>query len=122
MERLLSRRDYLAVAGGRKAGRPAFLVQALERPEGGPARFGFTVTRKIGNAVVRNRVRRRLREAVRLIGRSAANPGTDYVLVGRPAALHRSFDRIVSDLAGALAELGGRATTSPPGRRDRAEP
>ncbi|MCC6737258.1 MAG: ribonuclease P protein component [Bauldia sp.] len=116
MDRLLARRDYLAVAKGRKVGRPSFLVQALERGTDGPARFGFTVTRKIGNAVVRNRVRRRLKEAVRLIGRSAARPGTDYVLVGRPGALGRSFDRILADLAGALAELGGRAaTTTPPG-------
>ena len=114
MDRLLSRKEYLAVAKGRRLGRPSFLLQALERSAEGPPRFGFTVTRKIGNAVVRNRVRRRLKEAVRLIGRSAARPGTDYVLVGRPAALDRSFDRILADLAGALAELGARATTSPP--------
>jgi ribonuclease P protein component len=114
LDRLTSRRDYLAVAKGRRAGRPAFLIQALARPAEGPPRFGFTVTRKIGNAVVRNRVRRRLREAVRLIGHSAATPGTDYVLVGRAGALDRSFDRILADLAGALAELGGRRTTSPP--------
>jgi len=114
LERLLTRRDYLAVAKGKRVGRPSFLIQALERPAGGPPRFGFTVTRKIGNAVVRNRVRRRLKEAVRLIGRSAAIPGTDYVLVGRAGALDRSFDRIIADLAGALAELGARGTTSPP--------
>ncbi len=114
MDRLLARREYLAVAKGRKAGRPAFLIQALDREADGPPRFGFTVTRKIGNAVVRNRVRRRLKEAVRLIGRSAARPGTDYVLVGRRGALDRSFDRILADLAGALAELGARATNSPP--------
>jgi ribonuclease P protein component len=114
LDRLLSRKEYLAVAKGKRLGRPAFLLQVLDRNAEGPARFGFTVTKKIGNAVVRNRVRRRLKEAVRLIGRSAARPGTDYVLVGRSGALHRSFDRILADLAGALAEPGAPGATSPP--------
>lgn len=67
-----------------------------------PARFGFTVTKKIGNAVVRNRIRRRLKEAVRLHGALAARPGTDYVLVGRRAALDQPFDELVADVVGAI--------------------
>jgi ribonuclease P protein component len=70
-----------------------------------PARFGFTVTKKIGNAVVRNRIRRRLREAVRLVGASRAVPGTDYVLIGRRAALTLPFARLVSDLTSGIAAL-----------------
>lgn len=70
-----------------------------------PARFGFTVTKKIGNAVVRNRIRRRLREAVRLAGAMAAEPGTDYVLIGRTAALTLPFDRLIADLTSGIAAL-----------------
>lgn len=120
MDRLLSRPQYLAVAKGRKAGRPALLLQALSRDSAdGPPRFGFTVTKKTGNAVVRNRIRRRLKEAVRRIGRSAAAPGTDYVLVGRRGAVDRSFERILSDLSGALADV--RSGTQSSSRERRAE-
>ena len=91
MERLKQRADFLAAAAGAKASgaRPAaaFVLQARERGDAAPSRFGFTVSKKVGNAVERNRVRRRLREIVR---RSAALPraaGHDYVLIGRRAAL-----------------------------------
>jgi ribonuclease P protein component len=70
-----------------------------------PARFGFTVTKKIGNAVVRNRIRRRLREAVRLGGAKEAVPGTDYVLIGRRAALTLPFARLVADLTSGISAL-----------------
>lgn len=72
-----------------------------ETPDG-PPRFGFTVTKKTGKAVVRNRIRRRLREAVRLHAAGAADQGCDYVLVGRPAALDAPFGEIVAELAKAL--------------------
>lgn len=106
MERLKKRAAFRAVAGGRRVTRPGFVLQALDGPEGAgerPARFGFTVTKKIGNSVVRNRIRRRLREAVRLS--SGANPGTDYVLIGRRAALTLPFDRLVADLMSGYAAL-----------------
>jgi len=89
--------------------RPGFLLQALKaaRQAGSqPPRFGFTVTKKLGGAVVRNRIRRRLREAVRLAGDGAA--GTDYVLVGRHAALTLPFERLVADLRSGLNELAKR--------------
>ena len=61
MERLRQRADFIAAAGGRKLATAAFVLQARERDDGGPARVGFTVSKKVGNAVERNRVRRRLR-------------------------------------------------------------
>lgn len=81
---------------------PAFVLQARHRTDDKPARVGFTVSRKVGNAVERNRVRRRLREAVRLSGHERMRPGHDYVLIGRRAALGTSFDRIQEELNRAL--------------------
>ncbi len=68
-------------------------------------RFGFTVTKKIGNAVERNRIRRRLREMVRLAAGGRARAGHDYVLIGRRAALKLPFDRMVQDFDGALRRI-----------------
>jgi ribonuclease P protein component len=97
------------VARGRKVTRPGFVLQALPSAESarGP-RFGFTVTKKTGNAVVRNRIRRRLREAVRLSAADIAAPGVDYVLIGRRAALTLPFDRLVDDLRSGLGAIGRR--------------
>ena len=74
----------------------------------------ITVTKKVGGAVVRNRIRRRLREAVRLAG--DGEPGTDYVLIGRHAALTLQFDRLIADLRSGLKELSRRqvAANRPP--------
>ena len=68
MERLTQRADFLAAASGIKTTAAAFVLQARKRVDEGPARFGFTVSKKVGNAVERNRVRRRLREIVRIAG------------------------------------------------------
>lgn len=69
-------------------------------------RLGITVTRKVGKAVARNRIRRRLREAARLVLPRHAAPDGDYVLIGRPATLQRPFALLVSDLGDALRRLG----------------
>ena len=102
MERLRQRADFLAAATGVKIPAAAFVLQAKRRGDQGPARFGFTVSKKVGNAVERNRVRRRLREIVRLIGAVRIRAGHDYVLVGRRAALALPFERIKQDFDGAV--------------------
>jgi ribonuclease P protein component len=107
MERLRQRADFLAAAGGRKVATAAFVLQARERGDGGPVRVGFTVSKKVGNAVERNRVRRRLRELVRLSAAPKLRAGSDhdYVLVGRRAALTLPFEQMTQDLDGALRRL-----------------
>ncbi len=73
--------------------------------EGGPVRVGFTVSKKVGNSVERNRVRRRLRELVRTSAGVALRSGHDYVLVGRRAALKLPFDRMRTEFDSALRRL-----------------
>jgi ribonuclease P protein component len=122
VEWLKRRSDFRAVADGTRASGRAFVLQARQRAEDGPIRVGFTVSRKVGNAVERNRVRRRLREIVRLSAAAGAGqlrPGHDYVLIGRRAALAASFGEMVQELDAALNRLdarGSRGTGS--ARRD----
>jgi ribonuclease P protein component len=107
LSRLTRRSEFLRVAGrGRKAARPALVLQALPQPEG-PVRVGFTATKKIGNAVARNRAKRRLRAAARLTLTADTLPGGwDLVLIARDGTAGRSWDRLLSDLRGALRHLG----------------
>ena len=105
MERLRQRADFLAAASGPRAPAAAFVLQMRRRDDEGPARFGFTASRKVGTAVERNRARRRLKEMVRLAAMERVSPGYDYVLVARRAALTRPFDSLVEDLSGALRRL-----------------
>jgi ribonuclease P protein component len=113
MERLKQRADFLAAAAGAKAPGAAFVLQARERADSAPSRFGFTVSKKVGNAVERNRVRRRLREVVRCSAALTRASGHDYVLIGRRAALGAPFDRMIADFASALKRVHGRATKNP---------
>jgi ribonuclease P protein component len=108
MERLRQRADFLAAASGIKIPAAAFVLQARKRSDTGPARFGFTVSKKVGNAVERNRVRRRLREIVRLSAANRLHAGHDYVLVGRRAALNLPFNRMTQDFEGALRRVHAR--------------
>jgi ribonuclease P protein component len=112
---LKNRAEFGRVRGGRKWGSDAFLLEAKARiAPTGPAgsstapkgpRFGFTVTKKIGGAVERNRIRRRLKEAVRAVPAGHAKDGFDYVLVARRAALEIDFRKLQHDLETALAKV-----------------
>jgi ribonuclease P protein component len=108
MERLKQRADFLAAAAGPKAPATGFVLQMRERGDAVPSRVGFTVSKKVGNAVKRNRVRRRLREIARGSAPLCSADGHDYVLIGRQAALELSFDRMVADFAGALKRVHGK--------------
>jgi ribonuclease P protein component len=101
----LRRSDFLAAATGSKVPTAGFVLQARQRDQDGPVRVGFTVSRKVGNAVERNRVRRRLKEAVRLSGATGLPSGHDYVLIGRRAALSLPFEQITEDFKRALRRL-----------------
>src|SRR5690349_14619715 len=109
MERLKRRADFVAAASGRKAPAAGFVLQARARGEHGPSRVGFTVSKKVGNAVERNRVRRRLRELVRLSGSAFMTEGHDYVLIGRREALKLPFERMTQDFSRALTRVHGAA-------------
>ncbi len=118
MDRLRRRADFLAVADGARASGPAFVVQLRPREDSGPIRVGFTVTKKNGTATERNRIRRRLRELVKRLDVITMRPHSDYVLVGRRAALTRDFSAMIEDLRGALARLdrSNAASDPQPGR------
>ena len=136
MERLKKRADFAAAARGRRIEKPGFVLQAAAQrhgPSDGPrhapsdktARFGFTVTKKLGNAAMRNRIRRRLKEAVRIAGADHATAGMDYVVVGRRAALSLPFDRLTADLVDGLKRLSAvqveaapAGSSAQPGRAD----
>jgi ribonuclease P protein component len=105
MDRLRQRADFLAVANGPRMNSAAFVVQSRVRGDDGPVRVGFTVTKKVGTATERNRVRRRLRELVKRLDVISMRPHSDYVLVGRRAALTRDFATMLDDLHSALHRL-----------------
>jgi ribonuclease P protein component len=105
MDRLRQRADFLAVANGARVSAAAFTLQGRHRDDLGPIRVGFTVTKKNGNAPERNRIRRRLREAVRRLDLMAMRPHHDYVLVGRRAALTCDFNTMLDDLRSALQRI-----------------
>lgn len=105
--RLRKRAEFLAAARGRRLHAAAFSLQAAPRQpaDDAPPRFGLTVTKKEGNAVVRNRLRRRLREALRVTPALPAVPGHDYVIVARRDSLKIAFSRMQHELAQALSRV-----------------
>jgi ribonuclease P protein component len=104
---LKRRAEFLrAAASGRKAAVGGVVLQALARPDTDRARLGFTVTRKIGNAVVRNLTRRRLKEAARLVLKERPLTGVDLVLIGRDSTRERDFTVLQDDIRRALDRTG----------------
>jgi ribonuclease P protein component len=108
MDRLRQRADFLAVANGARVHSPACVMQNRRRNDNGPTRIGFTVTKKNGTATERNRIRRRLRELVKRVDALSMRPHSDYVLIGRRAALSRDFAVMLDDLRSAVHRLDRR--------------
>ncbi|MEK9906056.1 MAG: ribonuclease P protein component [Rhodospirillales bacterium] len=110
--RLKRRGDFLMAARGRKSGGPVVGLQGRRRDDNEPLdqsiRIGFTCSKKVGNAVARNRARRRLKAAASQIASDLAIPGCDYVLIGRAATVDAPFGQIMGDLRRAFEEVGKR--------------
>ncbi|MBF9028842.1 ribonuclease P protein component [Rhodobacterales bacterium HKCCE3408] len=106
VETLKKRADFLAAARARRAPMPGFLLQGRDRADGGGVRVGFTCSKKVGNAVTRNRAKRRLRALAREVMPQHGRPGWDYVLIGRAdATVSHPFDAMRSDLIRALDKV-----------------
>ncbi|WP_299627960.1 ribonuclease P protein component [uncultured Tateyamaria sp.] len=102
-EVLTKRADFLRAARARRVVTPGFILQIRACASDGPMRVGFTCSKKVGNAVARNRAKRRLREIARLELPRCGIPGTDYVLIGRAdITATRPFDQLRNELRTAL--------------------
>ena len=120
--RLKKRADFLRVAAyRRRAVRPGLLLQTAPQPVVGeiPAvRVGFTASRRVGNAVSRNRAKRRLRAAAALVLTGNGRPGADYVLVARGGTIERPYGELVGDLEQALRQVDRPETPRRAGRKE----
>ncbi|MDM7976101.1 MULTISPECIES: ribonuclease P protein component [Thalassospira] len=130
MERLKKRAEFLRVAGTRRKWvTQGLILQGAPRPGIKPdteyagedrlARVGFTVTKKVGKAVVRNRVRRRLRAVADQLMTDMALPGWDYVVIGRQQTIDRDFEKLVDDMRFALRRIPDAKPSAPDSQRPR---
>lgn len=107
---LKTRKEFLRVRGGGRWQGTAFVLETKPRapddptPYAGP-RFGFTVTKALGSAVTRNRIKRRLKAAIVDLAPACASPGNDYVVIGRTAALEKPYAEIKKDLEQAFRRV-----------------
>ncbi|MDI2090082.1 ribonuclease P protein component [Commensalibacter oyaizuii] len=105
--RLKKRIQFLNVAvNGRKIPTSGLVLQILHRNDNEPSRVGFTVTKRVGNAVVRNRVKRRLRAVMQEVAKDFSYNGIDMVMIGRKTTFSRPYQAIVKDLVYALRKAG----------------
>ena len=104
------RSDFLAAARARSCAKGAVVMQARDRADGSPTvRIGFTATRKVGGAVVRNRAKRRMRAAAQAVLPQLAQPGYDYVMIARGGAPTRAWPRLLDDVKTALISLAAES-------------
>ncbi len=104
--KLTRRAEFIAANGGLRAPTPGFVLLVKKRGDSDPAmRLGLTVSKKVGNAVVRNRMKRRFRELARAILPQAGIAGADHVLIGRQSGIERDFAQLGEDLRRALAKV-----------------
>ena len=123
IRRLKTRAQFLAAAKGASLGRGAVVVQKRGRDDGSPhVGEGFTATKKIGNAVVRNRAKRRLREAARALLPLHGEAGCDYVFIARAGAGERPWLRLLDDVGSALIGLAAGKDEPRPPRRPKGAP
>ena len=106
IDRLTKRAEFLACAKGKAIGRGSIFIQILPGPTPDAIRVGFTATKKIGNAVVRNRCKRRMRELARALLPLHGKAGHDYVFVARTGLPERAWERLLDDTKNALISLG----------------
>ncbi len=103
---LKKRSDFLAANAGRRAATPGFVLLVRDRQDQDPLkRVGFTVSKKVGNAVTRNRMKRRFRELARELLRAHGFAGSDHVMIGRAGGIERDFGLLRADLASALKRI-----------------
>lgn len=113
LARLRRRAEFQYVQKGERRGRPTLAAQARRRAPDGPPRVGFTATKKIGNAVIRNRARRRLREAARRLVPLYGVAGVDYVFLAREATAAAPWQALLDDMKDALIRLAAALPPAP---------
>jgi ribonuclease P protein component len=105
---ITKRSDFLAANRGKRYATPGFVLLVFDRRDDDPAkRLGITITKKVGNAVVRNRMRRRFRELAREMLGALGKTGADHILIGRDGGIERDFGALRAEMAKALAKLAG---------------
>jgi ribonuclease P protein component len=109
------RPDFLAANRGKRYATPGFVLLVHDRCDGSEEkRLGITITKNVGNAVVRNRMRRRFRELARELLPNLGKAGADHILIGRDGGIERDFDALRQEMAKALQKLGGEHRSAEP--------
>ena len=100
------RSDFLAANRGKRYATPGFVLLVRDRQDDSPAiRLGITITKKVGNAVIRNRMRRRFRALAQEMLADKGKAGADHILIGRDSGIERDFDALRADMVKALGNL-----------------